>query len=195
MALERTGFSADQGSIFNTTLNSSESSIIHSPPPKFQKLALCVVSRANDEAGVNASPTSQDQEESMSQASSTNSHIMIMEAALKAKKAKHAAAILAAELEADIQAEELKLVKAKLNSSARSSASSVRSRRRLGNNMGKGLEPIMDFDNLSRDLSKLFDDEEMFHESPIRTIVDARQKNDERTSTYETASTAESAGL
>ena len=200
--MERTGFSADQGSMVDSSLNLTGSSLVPSPPAKYQRLALCVVPDSGLSASSNAlhERVEEDDDNVSRISSSTSSQLIILEAAVKARRAKlaEADAIVARNaIAAQLEEDNLFLIKAKLESSNRSNASSRRSGRRPANDEGKRVEPIMDFcDGISRDLSRLFDDEDMFAESPIRIVEEAQQqKNDERASTLDTASTAESAGL
>ena len=198
--MERTGFSADQGSVVDSLLNMTDSYEVNSPPSKYQKVAMCVVPGTGPSAGSNAVREGIEDDDNVSQVSgSTSSHVAILEATLREKKARLAvvdAMIARKALVAEIEADNVSLVKAKLESSNRSNASSRRSGRRSANDEGKRVEPIMDYAcDISRDLSKLFEEEDMFVESPIRVVEEIQHKIDERASTQETASTAESAGL
>ena len=85
--VERTGFSAEQGSMISSSLDISDSSLVRSPPAKTQKVAMCVIPGASTSAGINAQRDLSVEDDSVSCVSgSTNSQILAMEAAIERKK-------------------------------------------------------------------------------------------------------------
>ena len=152
--VERTGFSADQGSIFDdTSLNTSGSFHVQEPATKYMKVAMCVVPQSSANAGFKPSRDTAEMDDSVSNvsvASSSKSHIVLMQSKLVANRAEAKAAALAAEVAND----EHMLLQAIQEHSNRSNAPSRRSGRRPLATAGADVDQLVDdvFD-LSRELS------------------------------------------
>ncbi len=152
--VERTGFSADQGSIFDdTSLNTSGSFNVQEPATKYMKVAMCVVPQSSADAGVKPLRDTVEMDDSVSNvsvASSSKSHLMLLQSKMVVSRAKAKAAALAAEAAND----EHILLQAIQEHSNRSNASSRRSGRRPLATAGTDVDQLVDdvFD-LSRELS------------------------------------------
>ena len=160
--MDRTGFSADQGSLFDSSLISMASGF-SSPEPVRGKMAMCVQTGASDPvshtvpAGGNSKSAASVDDDNASNASlDSASQILLLKARLKAQRSK----ATAAQLQAAAEETELQLQQALLDSSSRSHRSKASSRR-SGRNLMKDLGG-QDGDgdiNLSRELSTLMKQE------------------------------------
>ena len=191
--MDRTGFSADQGSVFDTSLDTSGSMEAKLPALKYQKTALCVVSGMSLLAGGNTQRERFDDSESASQASgSTVARAAELEAITRAKERK----LALLKFEDEIEDDRMNLIKIQNGSTSRSIASSHRSGRRPKSDRGGGLLPVMDDEcNISRELSQLMEEEELFGESPVLEVPEIQPKPNERAVTHENVSTTASTAV
>ena len=191
--MDRTGFSADQGSVFDTSLDTSGSMEVKGPALKYQRTAMCVISGMSSVAGGNTQREKFDESDNMSQSSgSTVARAAALEATIRAKEKKLAMLKFEVELEED----RVNLIKIHQESSSRSIASSRRSGRRPKSDRGAGAMPLLDEEfDVSRELSRLMEENEMFGESPIREIPQTQPKPDERAVAQENVSTTASTAI
>ena len=187
--VERTGFSADQGSFLDSSLNASSSVNAHEPANKYMKVAMCVVPQSRASAGFEPQRDNVEIDDSVSNvsiANSSSSHLVLLECQLRESKAKAKAAELAAKAAED----ERILAQAIHEQSSRSNASSKRSRRRPDAVLAD-VEQIVDnvFD-LSRELSFLV--KEGGCDDQPQVIKDAKPEPEERAQTDIVSTTASS---
>ena len=181
--VERTGFSADQGSIFDdTSLNTSGSFNAQEPATKYMKVAMCVVPQSSADAGFKPLRDTVEMDDSVSNvsvASSSKSHLMLLQSKMVASRAKAKAAALAAEAAND----EHILLQAIQEHSNRSNASSRRSGRRPLATAGTDVDQLVDdvFD-LSRELSFVVQGGSM-NQSPSMHNGETKHEPEERANT------------
>ena len=115
--MDRTGFSADQGSLFESSLISMASGF-SSPEPVRGKMAMCVQTGASNPvshavpAGGNSKSAASVEDDNASNASlDSASHILLLKAKLKAQRSK----ATAAQLQAAAEETELQLQQALLD--------------------------------------------------------------------------------
>ena len=155
--MDRTGFSADQGSVSDKSLDTLESVEVKFPTLKHQTKAMCVVSDSSHSARGNAPRESFEEADNVSHASSSKAYqIAMLEASIKAKEEK----LLEFILEAQIAEHQLNLIKAQFessssSSSSRSVASSRTSGRRPTADQGEGVALFLGrVNDVSRELPR-----------------------------------------
>ena len=187
--VEKTGFSADQGSILDTSLNTSSSVNAHEPATKYMKVAMCVVPQSRASAGFEPQRETVEVDDSVSNvsiANSSSSQILLLECKVRESKARAKAAAL----ELQVREDERILAEAKYEHSNRSHASSRRSRRRPDAVIADVDQIVDNVFDLSRELSFIVKEGGCDDQPPV--ITDANREPEERAQTDIVSTTASS---